>query len=140
MYNTYIRYFLVSLLLFGKGACYAATGQASVDPAIQGVAVTYFTALSSGDRQTLLSLLAEDALLRSKDQLQDPAYSQFLTDRYSNATLEIVGSGFQGNLQYVDIIIWMNDIESVRERLILRTIDSTDSVSYHIVSREEFGM
>jgi len=138
MRYTLIRYFFVSLLLLGNGNCHAAGGQTSVDPAIRGIANTYFSALSSGDSQALLSLFAEDALLRNKDQLQDPAYSQFLTTRYSSARLEIVGSGVRGDLPTVDIIIWMNDIESIKERLILRAIDGPNGVSYLIVSQETF--
>jgi hypothetical protein len=134
-----IKSIIVSLLLFGNVAGYAATDQAPVEPEILDVTEMYFAALSSGDRQTLLSLLAEDELRGVEDQLRDPAYSQLLVNRYGTARLEVVDSGVQDELYTVDIIIWMNDIESIKERLILRVIDSPDGPSYRIVSREAFA-
>ena len=133
-----LQSFIFSLLLLGAGN--AATGQVTVEQGVQYVAETYFAALSAGDRQTLLSLLAEDELMRSEDQLRDPAYSDFLTNRYSSARLEIVGSDTQGELHSIDIIIWMNDVESIKERLMLRAIETPEGTSYRIVSREEFGI
>jgi len=123
MNNKCIKSIIVSLLLLGNVAGYAANDHVPVEPEILDVAQMYFAALSSGD----------------KDQLRDPAYSQLLVDRYGTARLEIVDSGVQGELYSVDIIIWMNDIESIKERLVIRAIDSPDGPSYRIVSRETFG-
>ena len=134
-----IKYIIVSLLFFASVAGYAATDQVAVEPEILNVTEMYFAALSSGDSQALLSLLAEDELRGIEGQLRDPAYSQLLVNRYGTARLEIVDSGVQDELYTVDIIIWMNDIESIRERLILRAIDSPDGSSYRIVSREAFA-
>lgn len=134
----FLNAFIVSLLLLGNGTGYAASNQTPIEPDILNVAETYFAALSSGDLQALLSLLAEDELTGIENQLRDPEYSQFLINRYSDARLEVVGSSAQGELYSVDIIIWMNDIESIKERLILRAIGSPEGTSYRIVSREEF--
>ena len=131
---------ILSLLLLGNGAGYAASGQAVVDADARNVAEQYFAALSAGDRETLLSLLAGDELIRSESQLRDPAYSQFLTSRYSNARLEIAGSGILGDFRTVDIIIWLNEVESIKERLILRATESPAGTTYHIVSREEINI
>jgi len=139
MNNKCIKSIIVSLLLLGNVAGYAANDHVPVEPEILDVAQMYFAALSSGDSQALLLLLAEDELRGIEDQLRDPAYSQLLVDRYGTARLEIVDSGVQGELYSVDIIIWMNDIESIKERLVIRAIDSPDGPSYRIVSRETFG-
>ena len=135
-----IKSLIFSLLLLGNGAGYAADYQADVNPDTEYVAEAYFAALMAGDRQTLLSLLAEDELIRSENQLRDPAYSQFLTNRYSSARLEIAGSGVLGEFHTVDIIIWLNEVESINERLILRATESPEGTAYRIVSREELNI
>jgi len=135
----FIQSLIFSLLLFGHGAGHATSDQAVFNPDTWNVAETYFAALAAGDRQTLMSLLSGDELIRSESQLSDPEYSQFLINRYSSATLEIVGSGVRDGLHTVDIIIWLNDFESIKERLILQAIESPEGTSYRIVSREEFN-
>jgi hypothetical protein len=126
-----------ALILSCGGLPVAFGGQAGIDPASLAVAQTYFSALQSGDRQALLSLLAGKALTRSEAQLNDPAYSQFLAERYRNAWLEVTDGGVINGISYVDIIIWMNETESVRERLILKPSDDPSDPSLHIVARKE---
>ena len=125
------------LVIIGINGPVSAAGQASVDPAALAVAQSYFDALKSGDRQTLLTLLAGNEHARSEVQLNDPTYSQFLVDRYRNASLEVAGGGVRDGVSYVDIIIWINDTESVRERLILKPSSQSGGSSLSIVARKE---
>jgi len=125
------------LVIVGINGPVSAAGQASVDPAALAVAQSYFDALKSGDRQTLLTLLAGNERTRSEVQLNDPTYSQFLADRYRNARLEVAGGGVRGGVSYVDITIWINDTESVRERLILKPSSQSGGSSLSIVARKE---
>jgi hypothetical protein len=69
--------------------------------------------------------------------LSDPAYSQFLTDRYSNARFEVIDGGVSNGLNFVDITIWLNATETVKERLILNTSGDPADTSLHIVARKE---
>jgi len=113
-----------------------AAGQVQVEPAALAVAQNYFDALKSGDRHTLLALLSGRERARSDAQLNKPDYSQFLIDRYRNARLEVIGGGVEDGFLSVDIAIWLNVSESVKERLILKPLDGTGS-SLSIVAREE---
>lgn len=124
------------LMIIGISGPVSAAGQASIDPAALAVAQTYFNALKSGDRQTLLTLLVGHERTRSAAQLDDPAYSRFLTDRYNNARLEVVGGGVRSGISYIDITIWLNATESVKERLILKPA-SAGSSSLSIMARKE---
>lgn len=114
-----------------------AAGQAQIDPAALAVAQTYFDALRGGDRQVLLALLAGNERARSAAQLNDPAYSRFLTDRYKKARLEIMEGGMSRDVSYIDITIWLNATESVKERLILKTLSSSGGSLLSIVARKE---
>lgn len=114
-----------------------AAGQAQIDPAALAAAQTYFDALRGGDRQVLLALLAGNERTRNAAQLNDPAYSRFLADRYKNARLEIVGEGVSSGVAYIDITIWLNATESVKERLILKALGGPEGFPLSIVARKE---
>ena len=124
------------ILVIGSGRL-AAGGQADVDSAALAVAQMYFAALQSGDRQALLSLLADRALERNKAQLEEPAYSQFLTDRYSNARFEVSNGGVKNGVTFVDITIWLNNTETIKERLVLKPSGDPTDPSLHIVAQQE---
>jgi len=126
----------LSLVLGVASGGNAAGSQVGVEPEVLNVAETYFEALRTADFQTLLSLLAGDERAGIETQLSDPAYTDFLIDRYRNARLEIGGSGAKGDYRFVDITIWINDVESFRERLILQPNDDSAGRSMHIVARE----
>ena len=131
-----IKTYIAVLLMLTAGQT-AFAGQSGIEPAALAVAENYFSALQSGDRQALLSLFGEHERSRSEAQLSDPAYSQFLRDRYVNARLEIIDGGVNSGVSFVDIKIWINDTESFRERLVLKpSADPADS-SLHIVARKE---
>jgi len=120
-----------------NGQVSAAVGQGGIDPAARAVAQMYFDALRGGDRQTLLALLAGNERARSAVQLNDPAYSRFLTDRYNNARLEIVDGGVNSGVSYIDITIWLNATESIKERLILKASGGPVNAPLSIVARKE---
>lgn len=122
------------MLIVGQAAC---AGQAGVDPAALAVAENYFSALQLGDRQALLSLFGSRERSRTEAQLSDPAYSQFLRDRYANAWLEITDGGVRSGVSFVDIKIWINDNESFGERLVLKPSDDPRASSLQIVTRKE---
>ncbi len=131
-----IKTCLAALLMLAAGQM-AFAGQSGIDPVALAVAENYFSALQSGDRQALLSLFGGHERSRSEAQLSDPAYTQFLRNRYVNARLEIMDGGVKSGISYVDIKIWINDNEAFRERLVLKpSADPADS-SLHIVARKE---
>jgi hypothetical protein len=128
---------VAALIVAGGSARLSVAGPDDVDPAALAVAQTYFAALQSGDRDTLLSLFAGRALASNEAQLSDPDYSQFLVDRYSSARFEVSNGGVQNGVAFVDVTIWLNDTESVRERLVMKpSADAADS-SLYIVSQSE---
>ena len=127
---------LAALLMLTAGQV-AFAGQAGADPAALAVAESYFSALQSGDRQALLSLFGGRERSRSEAQLSDPAYTQFLRDRYVNARLEVTDGGVKSGVSFVDIRIWLNDYEAFRERLVLKPSDDPADSSLHIVARKE---
>jgi len=124
------------LLITGVSGSVAAAGPVGVDPAAQAVAQTYFDALQAGDRRALLGLFAGRERMRSEAQLSDPDYSRFLVDRYRNARLEVTGGGERSGVSYVDVTIWINDSEAVRERLILKPSGEAGG-ALSIVARKE---
>ncbi len=137
-----IRTLVVTLILFAgvtNGPAVFAAGQLQISPDALVVARTYFDALQAGDRQVLLSLFAGRERSRNEAQLNDPTYSQFLADRYSNARLEIVDGGVKSGITYIDITIWINDTESVKERLILKPSENQADSTLHIVARKELN-
>ncbi|MGE5241963.1 MAG: hypothetical protein ACM3NI_09985 [Bacteroidota bacterium] len=136
MINRLLRALAASLFFIGTGNVVV---QADSDPGAAGVAQAYFEALRSGNRQALLSLFAGSERQRSEAQLNDPAYSQFLIARYSNARLEITASGEQGGIPFVDIAIWLNAVESVKERLVLRATGNSTGLRYVIAARKELA-
>jgi len=125
------------LVIAGISGPASAAGPSRIDPAAVAVAQTYFDALKSGDRQTLLALLSGNERTRIEVQLNDPKYSDFLTQRYGNASLEIVDGGVKGGVSYIDITIWINATESVRERLILKPSSKSGGSPLSIVARRE---
>jgi len=135
----YIRTLVAALLMVAAGshAALAADNQSQIDPAAESLARTYFSALQSGNRQVLLSLFTGTARARNEAQLNDPAYSQFLVERYSTARLEIVAGGVHGGISFVDIAIWLNGNEFVGERLLLKPSADPADASLYIVARKE---
>ncbi|HEB87040.1 MAG TPA: hypothetical protein ENI68_08515 [Gammaproteobacteria bacterium] len=128
----------IVLVIAATNGSVNAAGQAQIDPAaLAAVAQTYFDALRGGDRQALLALLAGNERARSAAQLNDPAYSRFLTDRYKNARLEIMDGGMSSGVSYIDITIWLNATESVKERLILKALSGSGGSPLSIVARKE---
>jgi hypothetical protein len=136
MLNRYLKIILISLLLTGSAA---VTAQSSVDPAARAVAEAYFDALQAGDLQALLTLLTGQERARSQERLSDPDYSLFLVERYRNARLEITASGVQSGFLFVDIAIRLNDLEAVRERLILEPSSDPAVHGLTIVGRKEIS-
>lgn len=128
---------VAALILAGGSARLCIAGPDDVDPAALAVAQTYFAALQSGDREALLALFADRALASNEAQLNDPDYSQFLVDRYSNARFEVINGGVQNGIDFVDIAIWLNDTESVRERLVIKPSPDPADSTLHIVSQSE---
>jgi len=131
----WVQALVLALLMLGLASRVVAS-QPQVDPAAQAVAQHYFDALRSGDRQALLSLFAGNERTRNQAQLSDPAYSQFLSDRYRQARFEIIGGGLENGSPFVDIRIWLNPVESFQERLILRPSSDPADASLHIVARK----
>jgi len=136
--NRYMKIIVTALLLLIASAG-MAENTASIDPETRAVAETYFDALRAGDQQTLLSLFADKERAKNEDQLRDPAYSWFLMDRYRNARLEITGGGTYSGIPFVDITIWLNDVETIRERLILRPSTDPFAPPLQIVGRKELS-
>lgn len=132
----YVRAFVATLLITG-GINGAAAGQSQIDPAALAVAQSYFDALRAGDGRALLSLFAGNERSRSEAQLSDPAYSQFLSDRYRNARFEVTDGGVRSGISFVDITIWISDAESFKERLVLQPSADPADPSLHIVARKE---
>lgn len=128
---------VTALLVAGGSARLGIAGPEDVDPAALAVAQTYFAALQSGDRETLLSLFAGRALAGNEAQLSDPDYSQFLVERYSNARFEVINGGVQNGISFVDVAIWLNDTEAVRERLVMKPSADSAGSALHIVSQTE---
>jgi hypothetical protein len=106
-------------VLAGLSGQATAAGATGVNPDLLAVAQNYFDALQAGDRDTLLSLFGDKERARNEARLSDPSYSQFLRDRYRTARLEVLDDGMISGVSYVDIAIWLNDNEAVRERLII---------------------
>jgi len=115
----------------------AIADQSQIDPQALAVAQSYFDALQAGNAQKLLSLFAGRERLRNETQLKDPTYPQFLADRYSSANLEVLDGGVRSGVSYIDIKIWINNNESVKERLILKPSDDPADSTLHIVARKE---
>jgi hypothetical protein len=126
----------LSLVLGVASGVHAAGSQVRIEPEVVNVAETYFEALRTADLQVLLSLLAGDERAGIETQLSDPAYTDFLIDRYRNARLEIEGSGAKGDYRFVDITIWITEVESFSERLILQRNDDPAGRRMYIVARE----
>jgi hypothetical protein len=132
----YVRALVATL--FVVGSVNAATAdQSHIAPAALAVAQSYFDALQSGDRQTLLSLFAADERSRNAAQLSDPDYSQYLVDRYRDARFEVADGGAKSGFSFVDITVWLNDTESFRERLLVQPSGDPADSSLHIVARKE---
>lgn len=136
--NRYMKIIVTALLLLIASAG-MAENTASIDPETRAVAETYFDALQAGDRQTLLGLLTGRELARNEDQLNDPAYSWFLVNRYNNARLEITDGGVYSGFPFIDIAIWLNDVEAIRERLILQPSAESSASPFQIVGRKELS-
>jgi hypothetical protein len=128
---------LVATLLYVGGVNGAAADPSQIDPAALAVAQSYFDALRSGDEETLLSLFAGDERSRNETQLSDPDYSQYLVDRYRNARYEVTDGGVRNGISFVDLVIWISDTESFKERLILQSSTDPADSSLHIVARKE---
>jgi len=141
VYHT-IRALVASLLIMaGSGPVVAGPVgvDSQIDPGAQAVAQAYFDALQAGNRQALLSLFTGKERTRYEDQLNDPEYSSFLVTRYSHARLETTASGEYSGLPYIDIAIWLNDMEAIRERLILQPASDATGLSYQIAARKELS-
>lgn len=132
-----LRMLTATLLICSGGGVYGAGGKSQVEPEpdVRDVADEYFEALRTGDRQTLLSLFSGQGRQGIEAQLSDPAYTQFLIDRYRNARLETNDSGARGETRFVDITIWLNDTEYIKERLILKEAGDPNSRPLSIVAR-----
>ena len=138
MIHRYAQVFAVALLVTGAYGASAAGSPNSTrtERDVQTVAESYFQALQAGDRQTLLSLFSGKERDDLESQTSDPAYVQFLAQRYSEARLEIGDSGSQGSNQFVDVTIWLGNGEAVSERLVLETTNDRGQRAYHIVARK----
>jgi hypothetical protein len=110
----------VLLVCGGASSLCSADAESQIEVDVLNVANAYFEALRNGDRETLLSLFSAKFRKRMEAQLSDPAYTQFLIDRYRSARLELGDSGARGGLRFVDITICLDDTECIKERLFLR--------------------
>lgn len=129
------RQILVATLLLAGTVGGVAASQAQIKPAALAVAQSYFDALHSGDTTALLALFTGAERSRNQAQLSDPAYSQFLSNRYRNARFEVADGGVENGISFVDVTIWLNDTESFRERLVLQPSSDPADTSLHIVAR-----
>jgi hypothetical protein len=137
MIHKYAQVFAVALLVTGVYGLSVAGNPDSTrtERDVQAVAESYFQALQAGDRQTLLSLFSGKERDDLDSQTSDPAYVQFLVERYSDARLEVGDSGSQGSNQFVDVTIWLSNVEALRERLLL-SASKPGRRDYKIVARE----
>jgi hypothetical protein len=128
---------LVAALLMAGATGAVVADQSQVNPAALAVAQSYFDALRSGDTTALLEMFAGAERSRTRLQLSDPTYSQFLSDRYRNARFEVSGAGLNSGSSFVDIEVWISDAESFKERLILGPSSDPADTELHIVARKD---
>jgi hypothetical protein len=90
-----------------------------VSSEFQQVLGSWFGALRSGNTTAIAALLGPEELSRSKPQLTNASYGQFLRDRYQNATFTIAGYGSQADgTTFVDVDIVLDTLETERERYV----------------------
>jgi len=118
--------YLAKIILFSLiGSCLCANGlaqeqSAPSDQEARAVVATYLDALAQGDTFTIKQLLGSDYLQQRQSILDNPAYPNLLSARYSVATSRILATQqINQNTMAVDALIELSKQETLQCRFIL---------------------